>query len=77
MTRRENVRTRSKQIEYENAPQDSKYIMFEDRSPAALQHYLVIPRDHIGKLKRTSRLTRIDTFLESVRTLNRTDVELG
>ncbi|KZV68184.1 HIT-like protein [Peniophora sp. CONT] len=34
-------------VQYE----DSDYIVFNDRSPAALHHMLVIPRKHVGSIK--------------------------
>ncbi|PVG04105.1 HIT-like protein [Serendipita vermifera] len=40
--------------------EDANYTMFVDRTPAAIQHYLVIPKKHI----------------ESVRTLSKADVPL-
>lgn len=31
--------------------QDAHYLVFKDRSPAALRHLLVIPRDHVPNVK--------------------------
>lgn len=56
--------------------EDEALIVIRDRKPAALHHFLVIPKKHIGTFNLPNIIRRAHIHVETVKCLTQTDIPL-